>query len=161
METDSGDLDGKVIRRSDVLPGEDEVREVFTSFKGKSFQQPPMYSAVKVGGKKLYDLARQGVEVEREAREIEVTRLDIDRLELPEVDFTVDCSKGTYIRTLCSDMGTKLGCGGVLSALRRTRCGKFSIDDAVTVDQLKNMDQDEFTSMMAARLVKLSEGISL
>ena len=161
VETDSGDLDGKVIRRSDELPDEDQVREVFDSFKGKSMQQPPMYSAVKVGGRKLYDLARQGVEVEREAREIEVTRLNIDRLAIPEVDFTVDCSKGTYIRTLCSDMGAKLGCGGVLSDLRRTRCGKFSIDDAITVDELKNMDQDEFTSMMAKRLVKLSEGISL
>lgn len=161
VETDSGDLDGKVIRRSDAIPEAGEIREVFDSFKGRSFQQPPMYSAVKVGGKKLYDLARQGVEVEREAREIEISRLDIDRLETPEVDFTVACSKGTYIRTLCADIGTKLGCGGVLSSLRRTRCGKFGLENAVTIDQLKNMDQDEFTSMMAQRLVQLSSEMGL
>ena len=161
VETDSGDLDGKIIRRSSTLPDEAAVRQTFASFKGKSMQMPPMYSAVKVGGKKLYDLARQGVEVEREAREIEISRLTIDRMALPEVDFTVACSKGTYIRTLCADMGEKLGCGGVLSSLRRTRCGNFTLDDAVTLDELKEMDQDEFTSMMAARLVKLSGGLKL
>lgn len=161
VETDSGDLDGKVVKRSETLPQEAEIREVFESFKGKSMQLPPMYSAVKVGGKKLYDLARQGVEIEREAREIEVSRLEITRMELPEVDFIVDCSKGTYVRTLAADIGKKLGCGGVLTALHRTRCGKFSIRDAVTIDELKAMDQDQFTSMMAGRLVKLSEGITL
>ena len=161
VETDSGDLDGKVVRRSETLPQEAEVKEVFASFRGKSMQMPPMYSAVKVGGKKLYELARQGVEVEREAREINIPRLDITRIELPEVDFIVDCSKGTYVRTLATDIGSKLGCGGTLTALRRTRCGKFSIDDAVSMEALKAMDQEEFTSMMAARLVKLSEGIKL
>lgn len=161
VETDSGDLDGKVVRRSETLPQEAEVKEVFAYFRGKSMQMPPMYSAVKVGGKKLYELARQGVEVEREAREINIPRLDITRIELPEVDFIVDCSKGTYVRTLATDIGSKLGCGGTLTALRRTRCGKFSIDDAVSMEALKAMDQEEFTSMMAARLVKLSEGIKL
>lgn len=161
VETDSGDLDGKIVRRSETLPQEAEVKEVFASFRGKSMQMPPMYSAVKVGGKKLYELARQGVEVEREAREINIPRLDITRIELPEVDFIVDCSKGTYVRTLATDIGSKLGCGGTLTALRRTRCGKFSIDDAVSMEALKAMDQEEFTSMMAARLVKLSEGIKL
>ena len=161
VETDSGDLDGKVVRRSETLPQEAEVKEVFASFRGKSMQMPPMYSAVKIGGKKLYELARQGVEVEREAREINIPRLDITRIELPEVDFIVDCSKGTYVRTLATDIGSKLGCGGTLTALRRTRCGKFSIDDAVSMEALKAMDQEEFTSMMAARLVKLSEGIKL
>jgi len=161
VETDSGDLDGKVVRRSETLPQEAEVKEVFASLRGKSMQMPPMYSAVKVGGKKLYELARQGVEVEREAREINIPRLDITRIELPEVDFIVDCSKGTYVRTLATDIGSRLGCGGTLTALRRTRCGKFSIDDAVSMEALKAMDQEEFTSMMAARLVKLSEGIKL
>ncbi|MBE6358846.1 MAG: tRNA pseudouridine(55) synthase TruB [Lentisphaerae bacterium] len=161
VETDSGDLDGKVIRRAETLPQEEEIRTAFESFKGKSMQMPPMFSAVKVGGKKLYELARQGVEIEREAREIEITALTIDRIAMPDVEFTVDCSKGTYIRTLASDIGTKLGCGGVLSALHRTRCGKFTIADSVTLDELKVMDQDTFTSMMAERLVKLSEGISL
>ena len=161
VETDSGDLDGKVISRSENLPEPESVTAAFASFRGKSMQLPPMYSAVKVGGKKLYELARQGVEIEREAREIEISKLDITRMALPDVDFIVDCSKGTYIRTLCTDIGQKLGCGGILSALRRTRCGKFSIDDAISLDELKNMDQEQFTSMMAARLVKLSEGIRL
>ena len=116
---------------------------------------------MKIGGKKLYELARQGVEVEREAREINIPRLDITRIDLPEVDFIVDCSKGTYVRTLATDIGSRLGCGGTLTALRRTRCGKFSIDDAVSLETLKAMNQEEFTSMMAARLVKLSEGIKL
>lgn len=154
VETDSGDLDGKVIRRSEHLPDEARVREVFAQFKGKSQQLPPMYSAVKVGGKKLYELARQGVEIEREPRNIEISRLEITRMELPEVDFSLDCSKGTYVRTLCMDIGTELGCGGILSGLRRTRCGRFTLDGAVTLDELKNMDQDQFTSLMAERLVR-------
>ena len=161
VETDSGDLDGKVVSRAAVDVTAADTEAAFASFRGKSMQMPPMYSAVKVGGKKLYDLARQGVEIEREAREIEVSRLEITRMELPEVDFIVDCSKGTYVRTLAADIGKKLGCGGVLTALHRTRCGKFSIRDAVTSDELKAMDQDQFTSMMAGRLVKLSEGITL
>ena len=161
VETDSGDLDGQVINHSADLPGEEEIRTVFSSFRGKSMQLPPMYSAVKVGGKKLYELARQGVEIEREAREIEISRLDITRIAMPDVDFIVNCSKGTYIRTLCSDIGKKLNCGGVLSALHRTRCGNFTSEDSVTLNELKEMDQEQFTSMMAARLVKLSEGLSL
>jgi len=154
VETDSGDLDGKVINRSADLPDEAQVREVFAGFIGKSQQLPPMYSAVKVGGKKLYELAREGQEIEREPRDIEITRLNITRLELPEVDFEMDCSKGTYVRTLCTDIGAELGCGGILSDLRRTRCGRFTLDGAVTLDELKNMDQEQFTAMMAARLVK-------
>ena len=161
VETDSGDLDGKVINRSENLPDEAAVRAVFESFKGRSMQMPPMYSAVKVGGKKLYELARQGVEVEREAREIEISALTVDRIAMPEVDFTVACSKGTYIRTLATDIGAKLGCGGMLCALRRTRCGRFPISDALTLDELKNMDQDQFTAMMAERVVKLAGGITL
>ena len=112
-------------------------------------------SAVKVGGKKLYELARQGVEVEREAREIEIKKLEITRLALPECDFIMECTKGTYVRSFCSDLGKKLGCGGVLTSLRRLRSGKFSLDDAVTVDYLKTLEAPEFTSLMAERLVKL------
>ena len=155
VETDSGDLDGKVIRRAETLPQEEEIRTAFESFKGKSMQMPPMFSAVKVGGKKLYELARQGVEVEREAREIEIKKLEITRLALPECDFIMECTKGTYVRSFCSDLGKKLGCGGVLTSLRRLRSGKFSLDDAVTVDYLKTLEAPEFTSLMAERLVKL------
>lgn len=161
VETDSGDLDGKVIRRSENLPSEAEIREVFASFRGRSSQLPPMYSAVKVGGKKLYELARQGVEIEREAREIEIARLEITAVDMPHIDFELDCSKGTYVRTLCTDIGTKLGCGGTLSALRRTRCGRFTLDGAVSVETLKNMDQDKFTALMAERLVRELKGFGL
>ena len=161
VETDSGDLDGRVIRRSPVLPGEKEIRETFAAFLGRSMQMPPMYSAVKVGGKKLCDLARQGVEIEREPKEIEISRLEIERLEPPEIDFAVTCSKGTYIRTLCADIGTRLGCGGTLCALRRTACGSFTLDDALTVDELKNMDQDRFTAVMAERLIRYAGEVRL
>ena len=161
VETDSGDLDGKVIRRSSNLPAPDRVEAAFAKFRGKTMQMPPMYSAVKVGGRKLYELARQGVEVEREPREIEVSRLDITRMELPEVDFQLDCSKGTYVRTLCTDIGAELGCGGTLTELRRTRCGRFTLDGAVTVNELKQMDQTQFTAMMAADLVRQLKELGL
>ena len=124
-------------------------------------QLPPMYSAVKVGGKKLYELARQGREVEREPREIEVSRLEITRMALPEVEFRLDCSKGTYVRTLCTDIGAVLGCGGTLTALRRTRCGRFALENAVTVTELKQMDQEQFTAMMAADLVRQLKELGL
>ena len=155
IETDSEDMDGKVIRESDYSHvTEESLRDTVMSFMGKSMQIPPMVSALKKDGKKLYELAREGVEIEREPRDIEISRLNITRLEMPEVDFEMDCSKGTYVRTLCTDIGAKLGCGGTLCALRRTRCGRFSLDGAVTLEELKNMDQEQFTAMMAARLVK-------
>lgn len=155
IETDSADMDGEIIRECPVDITEEQFIENFNSFRGKQLQMPPMVSAVKVGGKKLYELARKGVEVEREAREIEIKKLEITRLALPECDFLMECTKGTYVRSFCSDLGKKLGCGGVLTALRRTRSGKFSLDDAVTVDYLKTLEAPEFTSLMAERLVKL------
>lgn len=155
VETDSADMDGEIIRECEVNVSEEEVRAACASFIGRQMQLPPMVSAVKVGGKKLYELARKGIEVEREAREIEIKRLEITRCELPECDFIMECSKGTYVRSFCSDLGKKLGCGGVLTALRRLRSGKFSLDDAVTIDTLKTMEEPEFSSMMAKRLVTL------
>ena len=118
-------------------------------------QIPPMVSAIKKDGKKLYELARKGVEIEREAREIEIKKLEITACNLPDVEFIMECSKGTYVRSFCTDLGEKLGCGGVLTSLRRLKSGNFSLADAITVDELKNMEPDDFTSMMAARLVKL------
>lgn len=155
VETDSGDLEGEVIREAEVNVTEAELQEAFASFRGKQMQLPPMVSAVKVGGKKLYELARKGIEVEREPREIEIKKLEITRCAIPECDFIMECSKGTYVRSFCSDLGKKLGCGGVLTALRRIRSGKFSLDDAVTVDYLKTLEAPEFTDLMAERLVKL------
>ena len=155
VETDSGDMDGEIIKETPVSVSEEEFKTAFNSFLGKQMQLPPMVSAVKVGGKKLYELARKGIEVEREPREIEIKKLKITRLEMPECDFEMECSKGTYVRSFCSDLGAKLGCGGVLTGLRRLRSGKFSLEDAVTVDFLKTMEAPEFTDFMAQRLVKL------
>ena len=120
---------------------EEQLRATLAGFVGEQMQTPPMVSAVKKDGKKLYELARQGVEVERESKPITIFSLDVTRCELPFCDFTLHCSKGTYVRTLCSDAGKKLGCGGTLAALRRTRSGQFSLADAVTVDTLKTFEQ--------------------
>ncbi len=142
VETDTEDMDGNIISESDYSHVTAEMLEdTVKSFMGKSMQIPPMVSALKKDGKRLYELAREGKEVEREPRPIEVFDIKTTRIELPECDFTVHCSKGTYVRTLASDMGKKLGCGAVLSALRRTSVGKFSIADAVSVDTLKTFEQ--------------------
>ena len=117
------------------------LRETLAGFVGEQLQTPPMVSAVKKDGKKLYELARQGVEVEREAKPITIFSIDVTKLELPFCEFTMRCSKGTYVRTLCSDLGRKLGCGGTLAGLRRTVSGQFGIGDAITVDQLKEFEQ--------------------
>ena len=144
VETDSGDIDGAVISRTDASHiTEEQLRRTLAGFIGEQMQTPPMVSAVKVDGKKLYELARAGVEVEREPRPIEIYDIKTTRVELPECDFTVHCSKGTYVRTIASDIGKKLGCGAVLSALRRTNAGKFDIKDAVSVDTLKTWEQPE------------------
>ena len=142
LETDSCDLDGEVTATHDwsaVTP--ELLRETLAGFVGEQMQTPPMVSAVKKDGKKLYELARKGVEVEREAKPITIFSIDVTKLELPFCEFTMHCSKGTYVRTLCSDIGKKLGCGGTLAGLRRTVSGQFSIADAVTIDQLKSFEQ--------------------
>ena len=142
IETDSQDMDGNIIRECDPSAvTEDALRETVMSFMGKSMQVPPMVSALKKDGKKLYELAREGVEIEREARPIEVYDIKVDRVALPDCDFTVHCSKGTYVRTIASDIGSKLGCGAVLTGLRRIASGKFPIEDAVSVDTLKTFEQ--------------------
>ncbi len=156
VETDSGDLDGSVTATREVNVTEEQLRETMATFTGEQMQTPPMVSAVKVGGQKLYELARKGVEIEREPRPIVIHELRIDRVALPECDFTLHCSKGTYVRTLCSDIGEKLGCGGVLAGLRRIRSGKFSIDQAVTVEELKAMDAEQLGALLAAKLAQFA-----
>ncbi len=143
-ETDSQDMDGKITAENDYsqITGE-QVKEVTAAFTGEQEQIPPMFSAKKKDGKRLYKLARQGIEVEREAKQINIHSIDIDEINLPHVKFTVKCSKGTYIRTLCADIGKKLGCGAVLFNLRRTLSGKFDLNDAVTVETLKSWEQAE------------------
>lgn len=160
METDSGDLDGTVIATAD--PGAvtaAQIAEVLARFRGEQMQVPPMVSAVKIGGKKLYELARKGEEIEREPRKIFIRRLDITACTPPDCSFVLECSKGTYVRTLCSDAGKLLGCGAVLTALRRTRSGRFDLADAFDIETLKSFDQAELAARVAERLGKLAGGI--
>lgn len=139
MTTDTQDTTGTVTAEKPVTCTEEEVRDCILSFLGTQEQIPPMYSALKVNGKKLYELARQGVEVERKARTITIEEIHIDTIDLPEVTITVTCSKGTYIRTLCHDIGQRLGCGGCMKSLLRTRVGIFAIEDSLTLSQIEQM----------------------
>lgn len=135
--TDTQDTTGTVLAEHPVTCTEEEVAACIQTFQGTQEQIPPMYSALKVNGKKLYELARQGVEVERKARTITIEEIRIDKIQLPEVTITVTCSKGTYIRTLCHDIGQKLGCGGCMKSLLRTRVGIFSIEESLTLAQIE------------------------
>jgi tRNA pseudouridine55 synthase len=122
---------------------QEDVLEVFNSFLGEQEQIPPMYSAVKKDGKKLYELAREGKVIEREPRRINISLLEVLKFYLPKADFRVKCSKGTFIRTLCSDIGKKLNTGAVLFDLRRTASGEFDIEDAFSVEEIKTWTQDD------------------
>ncbi|MDD3885527.1 MAG: tRNA pseudouridine(55) synthase TruB [Victivallaceae bacterium] len=142
LETDSYDLDGSTTATYDWSGvTEEELRRVIAGFVGPQKQLPPMVSAVKVDGKKLYELARKGIEIEREPKDIEIFDLDVKKVALPDCDFVMHCSKGAYVRTLCYDIGRKLGCGGTLAGLRRLHSGKFDLADAITVDKLKTFEQ--------------------
>lgn len=134
--TDTYDKEGAVLRTSEVTSSEEEVISVINSFTGRIKQVPPMYSALKVNGQRLYSLARQGIEIERAARDIEIFSIEIIEMDLPFVVFDVTCSKGTYIRSLCYDIGEKLGCGGAMWALVRTRSGFFDIENSVRLEDL-------------------------
>jgi tRNA pseudouridine55 synthase len=125
-----------------------EIRQAFDGFVGPFEQLPPMVSAIKKDGVPLYKLARKGQTIERDLRPVYVTSYEITRLELPEIDFTVNCSKGFYVRTYAHDIGARLGCGGHLSALRRTRSGKFTLDRAVTVEALKSTPREALQKAM-------------
>ena len=139
VETDTQDTTGQVLSRKPVEVSDAEVSRACESFLGRYDQVPPMYSALKVNGRKLCDLAREGKEVERKARAITIYKLEIVECRLPVVKMRVACSKGTYIRTLCADIGTVLGCGGTMQSLRRTRAGEFVVRDAFTLGQLQQL----------------------
>ncbi|MBQ2923969.1 MAG: tRNA pseudouridine(55) synthase TruB, partial [Anaerotignum sp.] len=144
ITTTTEDASGEVLETKEVDFNEDRIREVVASFIGKLEQVPPMYSAVKVNGKKLYELAREGKEIERKSRTIEVYDIRIRQFLPPDrVEIDVDCSKGTYIRTLCSDIGKALGCGGHMEELLRTRTGAFSLENAIKLDELKALAEQE------------------
>ena len=138
--TDTQDTSGTVLKTREVNVTKRQILEVCSSFEGEYDQIPPMYSAPKVNGKKLYELARAGVEVERKPRRIKINSLRVNDINLEDdiktVTITVDCSKGTYIRTLCQDIGEKLGCGACMMELIRTRVGDFLIDDTLTLNQI-------------------------
>ncbi|MBQ2766130.1 MAG: tRNA pseudouridine(55) synthase TruB [Clostridia bacterium] len=172
VTTDTEDTTGAVLSESESIPERDEVYRVCGEFVGEIKQVPPMYSALKVDGQKLVDLARRGVTVEREAREITVHSLDVEATKSPrDYILTVHCSKGTYIRTLCADIGARLGCGGAMSSLERLASGGFSIDDCHALHELESMSTDErlallcpieslFTSLGAVTLPPFFEKLS-
>lgn len=137
--SDTQDASGTILSRTQVNVSEEEVRDAVMSFLGEYDQIPPMYSALKVNGKKLYELARQGVEIERKPRRVEIHHIKIEEINLPRVTFSVGCSKGTYIRTLCVDIGDRLGCGALMETLQRTRVGNFHIEQALKLSQIEEL----------------------
>ena len=137
--TDTQDISGTVIGGSELTADEEEVRDAINGFVGEYDQIPPMYSAIKQDGKKLYELARAGIEVERKARRITINAIDIEKIELPYVTIKVDCSKGTYIRTLCHDIGLKLGCGACMTELTRLKVSIFKLEEGISLSRVEEL----------------------
>ena len=148
VRTTTGDLEGEVLRELPVEVNVDELEAALARFRGPIMQTPPMHSALKKDGQPLYRLARRGEHVAREARPVEIHRLDLVGVRGNEVDLVVACSKGTYIRVLAEDIGAALGCGATLKQLRRTRVGAFHIGQAVTLDALEAMTDEERVAML-------------
>jgi tRNA pseudouridine55 synthase len=154
VTTSTQDRQGEVIEQRPVPAlDENEIRAAFEKFRGDFYQMPPMVSAKKHGGVPLYKLARQGKVVEREPRLVHVYRYTIDRIALPEIDFSVVCSKGFYVRTYVHDIGEVLGCGAHLKSLRRTKSGRFDVAQAISIDHIKNASREE----ILGRLLTLPE----
>ena len=143
LTTDTEDITGAVLTESPVSVTQEQVNKALESFRGEILQVPPMYSALKVNGQKLYDLARKGKEVERQPRLITIHELTFLEMEGSDVRLRVRCSKGTYIRTLCKDIGEALGCGGCMAALRRVSAGEYTIDEAVPLQELLETQEPE------------------
>ena len=137
VSTDTQDITGNTLKSSNSLPSRAELEQALGAFKGEISQIPPMYSAIKVGGKKLYELARRGESVDRKPRRVTIDKLEVVDENDGDYIFDVVCSKGTYIRTLCNDIGDALGCGGCMSSLRRVKAGAFSIEQAHTIDEVQ------------------------
>ncbi|MGA2222034.1 MAG: tRNA pseudouridine(55) synthase TruB [Verrucomicrobiia bacterium] len=158
VATDSQDADGKIVAEKPVPPlTADDIEQVFARFRGDIQQIPPMVSALKHKGQPLYKLARKGITVEREPRNVHIYDLRLLKLDLPRVEFRVACTKGTYVRTLCSDIGDVLGCGAHLAELRRLRSGAFDVRNARTLDDLLKMSREELQDAVIPilKLVKL------
>ncbi len=148
--TDTQDASGEVLESFAVDVTEEEIIAAVKNFIGEIEQIPPMYSAIKIDGKKLYELAREGKTVERKARRVTILNIEVKNINLEKntVEMLVDCTKGTYIRTLCEDIGRSLGCGGYMSKLTRTRSGRFNIDDAFDLDTIAQMAESGDFSFM-------------
>ena len=157
------DLEGDIIEDNDISKlSEKEVIEAVNSFLGEYDQIPPMASALKKDGKRLYELARKGIEVEREARRVNIKDINIIEVNLPKVIFDVTCSKGTYIRSLCADIGDKLKCGGLMSALKRTASGDFLLEDSFEVFDIKeNWDQETLADNVENLLKKYAKIVEI
>lgn len=155
--TDTYDVEGKVVSVRDVLVSDSSIKDTILSFKGESFQVPPMYSALKVNGKKLYELARNGIEIERDPRKIFIHDIKIHSIEKPFVDFEVICSKGTYIRSLCYDIGNKLECGAMMNNLERLATGRFKIEESVNINELTKENIEEHLISMNDALKNYDE----
>ncbi|MGK0238709.1 MAG: tRNA pseudouridine55 synthase [Candidatus Pelagisphaera sp.] len=152
VATNTYDAEGEVMTTIPVPElTMDTVSKTLESFMGDQYQTPPMFSAVKINGQPLYKLARKGQEVEREPRFIRISRFETTRFESPEIDFSLDCTKGTYVRTLASDIGEKLGCGAHLSGLRRTASDRFRIEDSITLEAFQEADRDTISKVLIAK----------
>ena len=148
IETDTEDTTGNILKEYPVTVTDEDVKAALSSFQGKIKQVPPMYSALKVGGKKLCDIAREGGTVEREAREIEVFDISATHVEGNDYRLEVECSAGTYIRSLCADIGKSLGCGGAMARLERSAACGFSINDAHTVEEIEALSAEERLALL-------------
>ena len=154
VETDTQDTSGEVLKELPVEVSEEAIKEAILSFVGVYAQVPPMYSALKVNGKKLYELAREGKTVERKARNVQIFSIEILEMDLPRVRMSVHCSKGTYIRTLCHDVGQKLGCGGCMDKLLRTKVGVFELADTLKLAEIDALAKE---SLVEERIISVDE----
>ena len=166
QKTDTQDTTGTVLERAEVTCTKEQVQQAVQLFVGTYAQIPPMYSALKVNGKKLCDLARAGIEVERKPREVTIFSIEIKEIDLPRVKMTVHCSKGTYIRTLCQDIGEKLGCGGCMESLLRTKVAQFTLEQSFKlseiehcVQKLRQQTEIELTTEMLEGIVKKTDTV--
>jgi tRNA pseudouridine55 synthase len=161
VRTDTLDTEGIVLCREEPRATREQVETALNGLKGKRDQIPPRYSAVKVRGRALYDWTRRGADVEAPAREVEIYDIRIEEIRFPEVDFTVSCSKGAYIRSLCAEVGETLGCGACMSALRRTRSGNFHEEEAVALGGLTGEEKRERLSAHLLPLVELLPDVAV
>ncbi|MEX0331655.1 MAG: tRNA pseudouridine(55) synthase TruB [Puniceicoccaceae bacterium] len=149
IETTTQDVEGEVVEEKDVPElSEEQVKAFMKEFIGDQYQTPPMFSAKKIDGVPLYKMARKGKTVEREPRFIHISSFKLDKWESPDIEFTLSCSKGTYVRTVANDLGRKIGCGGYLKELRRTDIERFRIEDSIELESFQELSIDEIKSWL-------------